>query len=166
MLMTPPTGRTRHASPWLQALRLYLGIIAIGNLAWEFLHLPLYTIWTTGTRGEQVFAAVHCAVGDLLIASTALIGALLICGNQAWPRRHFWRVAGVAIACGLAYTVFSEWLNVELRRTWTYSASMPVVSIGGLRIGLSPLLQWLIVPGAAFAIMRKWTSTGNKGGQQ
>jgi len=56
-----------------------------------------------------------------------------------------------AIALGAAYTVFSEWLNVEIRRSWSYAASMPVVPFLGT--GLTPLLQWLIVPGLALAVI-------------
>jgi hypothetical protein len=37
-----------------------LCFIALANFAWEMLYLPLYTIWTTGTLGEQAFAVAHC----------------------------------------------------------------------------------------------------------
>jgi len=47
-------------------------------------------------------------------------------------------------------TILSEWLNVEIRRTWSYAAAMPVVP--WLGTGLAPLLQWLVVPSLAFAI--------------
>ncbi len=53
---------------WLLALKAYLGVTAIANLAWETLHLPLYTIWTTGSPREQACAVLHCTKGDLRIA--------------------------------------------------------------------------------------------------
>jgi len=56
-----------------------------------------------------------------------------------------------AIVLGAGYTIFSEWLNVEIRRTWSYTAAMPVVPFIGT--GLTPLLQWLIVPSLALAII-------------
>ena len=56
-----------------------------------------------------------------------------------------------AILLGATYTVFSEWLNIEVRRRWSYTETMPVVP--GLGTGVTPLLQWLIVPGLAFAII-------------
>ena len=59
-------------------------------------------------------------------------------------------MAPTAIALGAAYTILSEWLNVQVRRSWTYTAAMPVVP--WLGTGLAPLLQWLLVPGLAFAI--------------
>ena len=33
---------------WLLGLWVYLGVVFAGSLAWEVLHLPLYTIWAGG----------------------------------------------------------------------------------------------------------------------
>jgi len=72
-----------HAEPdrWLTVLRRYLVAMALGNLAWEFAHMPLYTLWETGTAGEIVFAAIHCTGGDVLIALSAVVAALLVLGT-------------------------------------------------------------------------------------
>jgi len=56
-----------------------------------------------------------------------------------------------AIGLGVAYTIFSEWLNVEIRRSWSYTAAMPVLP--WLGTGLTPLLQWVIVPGLALGVV-------------
>ena len=133
----------------LRGFIAYVGISAIGNLAWETLQLPLYTIWTTGSAGEQVFAVVHCTGGDVLIAICALVGSLVLTRRREWPRQRFGEVALLAIMFGLAYTGFSEWLNVHVRKSWAYSAWMPVIPIAG-GIGLSPLMQWVVVPSLAF----------------
>ncbi len=88
----PPIKSLRAASPsdWPRALRVYLGTIAVGGLAWEAAHLPLYTIWRTGTPGEKAFAVVHCTGGDLLIALTCLaLALLLLAGEPAWPVRTY-----------------------------------------------------------------------------
>ncbi len=149
-----------------QGVLTYLGIIAVGNLLWESLQLPLYTIWSTGTVGEQAFAVIHCTGGDILISLSALTLALVTVGDKSWPRGRFRQIAGLALIFGLAYTVFSEWLNVEVRATWGYSTWMPVVPIAGLQIGLSPLLQWIVVPSAAFAITRGLTIKQIDGGRR
>lgn len=86
---------------WLRAFRIYFGAIAIGNLVWETLQLPLYTIWTTGTLREQAFAVVHCTGGDLLIALASLAAALLVVGTPDWPADGFRRVALLAIGFGV-----------------------------------------------------------------
>ena len=56
-----------------------------------------------------------------------------------------------AILLGAAYTVFSEWLNVDIRRSWSYTAAMRVLPVLGT--GLTPLLQLVVVPGLAFVIV-------------
>src|SRR5713226_4672074 len=117
---------------WLLGLRVYLGVIFVGSLIWEVLHLPLYTIWTAGALREQAFAAGHCSLGDLLIAASTLTLALLLVGDRRWPRERFGPTAILTIAFGLVYTVFSEWLNVVARAAWAYSDWMPIVSIAGL----------------------------------
>ena len=133
---------------WLSAIRRYLAVIAVGNLLWEFAHMPLYTLWRTGTVGEIVSAALHCTGGDVLIGMAALVLALVAVGSSVWPRERFLPVAVAAMVLGLGYTVFSEWLNTGVRRTWAYSDLMPVLP--WLGTGLSPLAQWLVVPALAF----------------
>jgi hypothetical protein len=152
---------------WLPALAIYLVVIGGLHLAWEALQLPLYTIWTTGSLAEQVFAVVHCTGGDLMIALSSLVAALLLAWAVGWPRQHFRRVAMLTIVIGLAYTAFSEWLNVYVRKSWAYSDWMPTVTVGTMRIGLSPLLQWLVIPTLAFlavsAAVRRWLQSGHQG---
>ena len=140
---------------WLAALRRYLGVIAVGHLLWEFAHMPLYTIWWTGTWGEIVFAALHCTGGDILIALSSLVLALLTVGREGWPRERFRAVATITVLLGLAYTAFSEWLNIVIRAAWAYSDLMPIVSVLEFEVGLSPLLQWIVVPLLAFRVVRR-----------
>jgi len=114
------------------------------------MQLPLYTLWRTGTPGEIAFALIHCTGGDILITAVTLAAAAALARLFCW-RPFGWRMVSTAIALGAAYTMFSEWLNVEIRRTWAYAATMPVIP--WLGTGLAPLLQWLVVPGLALAII-------------
>ena len=138
-----------QGAPATSAAWWYLVAIAAGNLVWEFAQLPLYTIWRTGSTGEIVFAAVHCTGGDILIGTGSLVLALVLAG-AAWPSTStsYRRVVALTVAFGLAYTVFSEWLNVVVRKSWAYSELMPIVPV--VNAGLSPLLQWIMLPLAAF----------------
>ncbi|MEQ8388898.1 MAG: hypothetical protein RIE22_09330 [Alphaproteobacteria bacterium] len=133
---------------WLSGLKRYLSVIVIGNLIWEFAHMPLYTLWLTGTRSEIVFAAIHCTGGDILIALSALTVALIFFGTHQWPERSFQRVALSTVIFGIGHTLFSEWLNIEIRQSWAYRDLMPMVP--GTGVGLSPLVQWIAVPLLAF----------------
>jgi hypothetical protein len=133
---------------WVSVLRRYVLFSAGGHLLWETAHIPLYTIWVEGTWGEIVFAIVHCTGGDLLIAMSALFLALFIVGDASWPVARRRRVLVVALVFGVGYTIFSEWLNIVIRAAWAYRDIMPVVPV--IDAGLTPLLQWIVVPTAAY----------------
>jgi hypothetical protein len=146
-------GDGGHArASWLGALRTFLALTIAGNLVWETLQLPLYTIWRNGSVRDKTFAVIHCTLGDILIALAALVLALVLAGDERWPANRFWRVAALSMMFGVAYTIFSEWLNVVVRAAWAYSDWMPIVPLFGLRVGLSPLTQWVVVPSVSFAI--------------
>jgi hypothetical protein len=150
-------------SDWLRAVRVYVSVSVLAHIAWETLQLPLYTIWQTGSFREQAFAVAHCTGGDALILLSAIMAALILAGHPCWPKRAFGRVAALAIGFGVAYTAFSEWLNVSVRGSWAYAERMPILSVAGVKTGLSPVLQWLIVPAGAFAITRRVTTANASG---
>lgn len=58
----------------------------------------------------------------------------------------------LAIIFAISYTIFSEWLNTDMRRSWAYNDLMPRLPLIGT--GLSPLIQWLLVPMSAFWLAR------------
>jgi hypothetical protein len=132
----------------------YLAISAGLNLAWEIAQLPLYTIWRAGSLGEIVFAVVHCTLGDVLIAAGSFLLALLLVGTPLRRGRlKLGWVAPITVLLGLAYTLFSEWINVTVRGNWAYAPAMPVLP--PLGTGLTPLLQWVAIPLLAFALARR-----------
>lgn len=138
---------------WVHALRTYLAVIAGANLLWEIAHLPLYTIWQTGGAAEIAFAVLHCTGGDVLIASSVLVVALVVVGRPDWPGGRFAAVATLTVGLGIGYTIFSEWLNIVVRRNWAYADLMPIVPWIGT--GLSPLLQWFVIPTVALMAARR-----------
>jgi len=130
--------------PWFAAL----------NLAWEAAHVRFYTLWNEATPGYIAFSVVHCTLGDVLIGLSALLLAL-IAGRERGPSR--WRLGRIALLStlfGAGYTVWSEWMNVTILRSWMYAESMPRVPIGDFQLGLTPLLQWLLLPSLALYTAR------------
>ncbi len=135
-------------------VRGYLPWLLLLSLAWELGQLPLYTIWREASAAYLAFAVAHCTAGDLLIGTAALALALSLQRAGALGRWHWARLAITSMLIGAAYTVFSEWMNIAVAR-WTYSGLMPTLTLGGVRIGLSPLAQWLLVPLLALYAARK-----------
>lgn len=131
--------------PWLAAL----------NLAWESLHVPLYTLWKEAEASYIAFAVVHCTLGDVMIGGSSLGLALIVTRAGTLEGWRWRRTAALTAVIGTAYTAFSEWMNVELRRTWAYSELMPTLEVGGIETGLSPLLQWILLPPLALYLGRR-----------
>jgi hypothetical protein len=136
-------------------VKRYLPLLAALNLVWEIAQLPLYTLWRDGSAGYIAFAVVHCTAGDVLIGAAAL--ALALMATRAGPLASWrWREVGLATAAlGVLYTAASEWMNTSLRPAWQYSILMPTLTLGEIRIGLSPLAQWLVLPALSLFVSRR-----------
>ncbi|HUF81967.1 MAG TPA: hypothetical protein VMN03_12565 [Burkholderiales bacterium] len=131
--------------PWLAGL----------SLVWERLHVPLYTLWKEAEPAYIAFSVVHCTLGDVLIGAAALLLALILVREGALERWRWPWIAALTVLFGTVYTLFSEWMNITVLRSWTYAASMPTVELGRFEMGLSPLLQWLVVPPLALYLARR-----------
>lgn len=131
----------------------YLGLLLGANLAWELAHVPLYTLWTEGSQGEIAFAVAHCTVGDGAIGATALAAAVVLTRSWRWPAEKFWQVGLLATAASIGVTILLEWLHVEVWRSWAYAPAMP--TLPPLGTGLSPILQWLVLPPLCLAAARQ-----------
>ena len=123
--------------------------MAVASLIWEVVQLPLYTLWTTASAAAIAWAVLHCTAGDVLIAAVAFVVARVMA--RGLPRHAF---VTVLVSAGVTYTIFSEWLNVSVSGSWAYAPEMPVVPPFGT--GLSPLLQWVVLPPLAV-----WLASGS-----
>ncbi len=135
--------------------RRYLPALVALSLTWEVAQLPLYALWRDGTPSEIAFAVLHCTAGDLLIGTAALVLVLSLARAESSVRWRWPRVALATALVAAVYTAVSESVNTALGR-WTYSEWMPVLRLGSLQIGLSPLLQWLVVPPLALYLGRRF----------
>jgi hypothetical protein len=99
--------------------------------------------------GAFAFSVAHCTLGDMLIGVFTL-GLALLLGRERSPEEWRWRrVALVSALLGAGYTVFSEWLNVAVLRSWVYAEAMPTLRVGIVELGITPLAQWLVIPPSA-----------------
>ena len=143
-----------HRQTWSILFYLYVPWLAGLSLAWEVLQTPLYTLWRDESQAYVAFSILHCTAGDVMIGSASLLLALVFGREQAPAQWHWRRIIVVLLLVGPAYTIFSEWLNTSLFR-WTYSELMPTLKVGDIEVGLSPLLQWLLVPPLALYLARR-----------
>ena len=85
---------------------------------------------------------IHCLGGDVVIAAATYTVTALALREGRWMDMRPWHGAAITIALGVLVTALSEWHNVYRVGSWSYAESMPLV----VGIGVSPLLQWLILP--------------------
>ncbi len=121
---------------------LWAGLAFVLNLTWEVAQVRLYTLWAEADRLTVAWSLFHCSVGDVLIslAMFALAGVAL--RRADWPASRPWAGGAIAVTGAVVFTAWSEWYNVYRAGSWGYTANMPLI----FGIGLSPLLQWLVLP--------------------
>lgn len=112
------------------------------NLTWETAHVRLYTLRFEADGMTIARAVFHCSLGDVVIAlgSFALAGVLLM--RIDWPQVRPLAGCLIVMIAATAFTAWSEWYNVYRVGAWSYTPDMSTV----YGIGLSPLLQWVIIP--------------------
>ena len=142
---------TRASSVWSRSLRSYVFFLILFNILWEFLQLPLYTIWTHETYQEIVYMVLHCTAGDAMIGTLSLVLSLIFAGTETWPYGRFREVAISTILLGVGYTVVSEWHNTTVTYSWAYTSAMPTF----FGIGLAPIAQWIVIPSFSFWWIRR-----------
>ena len=125
------------------------------NFPWEVLQAPLFEGMAAAPHSAVIGACLQATLGDVAIMLLAHAMVAAATRRRRWllvPSRY--EVAGF-IAVGVAITAVIEWLATRGRwaQTWAYSAEMPVIP--GIEIGLSPLLQWVVVPPLALWFVRR-----------
>jgi len=150
------TAKFRLRAALVLAAR-YVGVALPMFAIWELAQLPLYTIWEQQGVQASLWAALHCTIGDAVIAFLTFAGAL------AWAAhaRVLNSVKGLAVIVlllGILVTALTEVLSTQWLGRWAYGPLMPVEPLFG--VGLSPLAQWIVVPAAALFLLRKRLAQG------
>ena len=119
------------------------------NLLWEVTQLPLYAMGRYSEWPALGFAVLHCTLGDAAMAFVAYVIATLVTREPHWSLRRPLIGLAVVLVAGESYTIWAEWYNVYVLRSWAYGAGMPTIR----GIGVAPLAQWLVLPLLALTIL-------------
>jgi len=120
------------------------------NLVWEISQLPLYDLGRYAEWPALGYAVLHCTAGDAGVALVSYLIAAAATREPRWPAHRPLPGMTVVLVAGELFTIWAEWYNVYVLRSWAYAAGMP--TIGG--IGVSPLAQWLVLPMLALTMVR------------
>jgi len=125
------------------------------NFPWEILQSPLFEGMANAPHWTIVKVCSWATLGDALI----MLMAYWLVAAQA--RSRHWIMSPTKfqlllfVTVGVVITVAIEWLVLRglWFEAWKYSPLMPVIP--GIGIGLSPLLQWIVLPPLVAWLVRR-----------
>lgn len=123
------------------------------HFVWEFLQVPTYRDMATMAHWDGVKLCTSATVGDVGFALTAFWTVALFARNRLWlVAPAAWQVA-IFLAVGIGLTIGFEYYYTQVSGRWFYSDLMPLVPPFGT--GLSPLIQWIVVPLLVLSLTRR-----------
>ncbi len=136
---------------------LVLGFLL--NLPWELLQMPLYAGVPDLPHWQAIKVCMQATVGDAVILVIAFWTASIAVRSRNWIEEAALsrRAVLIFILTGIVITFAIETLAQQGRwvQQWQYATVMPLVP--GTGVGLSPALQWLVVPAALlWMYARRW----------
>ncbi len=132
-------------------LGVLAGLSFMLNLIWEFVQAPLYA----GFDGflPHFMMCFQSAWGDIAMVFLIYLALAIGYKDVSWAARPTTRQLLLSGLIGLLFAIVFEQYALKSHR-WTYTASMPVFSF--LNVGITPLLQMLILTPLAFFLTSKF----------
>ena len=121
------------------------------NFSWELMQMPLYD--------NSSFIINHitfCALGsgaDAIMVLLIYFGLAVIFKNPLWIYPLKWQRVVLVILIGGIGAILSEIRHLSLGN-WAYSDLMPLIPV--LNVGLSPVLQFMILPTFIYIVSAKF----------
>ena len=126
------------------------------NYPWEFLQAPFFEGMAVASHWDAVKVCTRGAVGDAVIMLLAYWSVSVASSDRLWFRtRSRVQMLGL-IAAGVIITVGIEHFATQSTNPawgWRYADTMPTVPVVG--VGLTPLLQWILLPPLAIWFVRR-----------
>lgn len=114
------------------------------NLPWEFAQVPLFADMPIAGHWRAIQVCGRATLGDVVIALTAFCVVAASARSRRWILAPTPRQVAGFVSVGVLITIVMEWLATQVVGRWAYAEAMPVVPVLG--VGLSPLLQWIVLP--------------------
>lgn len=148
-----PGDRARPANVW-DAPELPVAYFSFAlHFVWEFVQVPTYTGMAELPHWEAVKLCMSATFGDVGFALTAFWIASLAVRRRDWMLRPTRFPVAIFVAIGIILTVGFEYYHTNVSLRWTYSDLMPLVP--PLGTGLSPFLQWFVIPPLVIWLTRR-----------
>lgn len=125
------------------------------NYPWEFIQAPLFEGMAGARHWDAVKTCTRATLGDAVIMLIAYWAVAVFGQRRYWiaaPTRAELLLM-IAVGAGITAAIETLVLHGQWLTDWSYSTAMPVVP--GWGVGLVPLLQWILLPPIAIALVRR-----------
>ena len=129
----------------------FFAIIFGLNFLWEISQMFLYEIHSVGFL-NFVFVHVKASLGDVVIFGVMYLLGLVLFRNKTWFLEKRFSVFIFAMGSGLFIATLIEKYAIATDR-WQYNELMPIIPV--LNVGLSPILQLIILPPLTIILAQK-----------
>ena len=111
------------------------------NVAWEILQIPLYKegVYTW----QHILFCVLASVADVFMVLLIYFGFAWIYKNALWIKNLNTKKVIFLMLIGCVGAVLAEIRHLSIG-TWRYADAMPLIPV--VHVGLSPILQFMILP--------------------
>lgn len=123
------------------------------NLPWELWQIPLFKGVASLAHRDGVIMCIRAAMGDAVISLFAFWLVAVTARSRGWIQRPSVVTLAAFVAVGLVATVVLEYWATRIGGRWEYAEAMPRLPLLGT--GLTPLLQWLLLPLLVVWLVRK-----------
>lgn len=114
------------------------------HFVWEFLQVPFFAGLPTSEHWPAIKVCTRATIGDVGFALIAFWTTAAFSRSRRWITMSSGRELAVFLTVGLVLTVVAEFHATEVAGRWSYADAMPTLPVLGT--GLTPLLQWIVVP--------------------
>ena len=111
------------------------------NVAWEILQIPLFKGGVY--EWHHILFCALASVADVIMVLLIYYGFALIYKNALWVKNLKTNRIILLVLTGGAGAVLAEIRQVSIG-TWSYASAMPLIPI--VNVGLSPVIQFMILP--------------------
>lgn len=111
------------------------------NLTWEILQIPLYK--EGNYKWNHILFCVWASVADVIMVLLIYFGFALIYKNALWIKNFNTKRIIILILTGGTGAILAEVWHLSIA-TWSYASAMPLIPV--VDVGLSPVLQFMVLP--------------------
>ena len=151
---SPYEARTVNLATLQCTFRRYLFLIVVVafllNFAWEDAQAPLFSGGLSPAHYLIIYT--RATLFDALYTVGLYVGIAIIARNRRWVERWNWPHMAFTFVVGFVVAAVIELRALAIDR-WSYSESMPLIPY--LEVGLSPILQLMVLPYTTFLIVRR-----------